>query len=432
MSMKGAVLSALVFVATARATTQVYQEGVRGSPGSAHFYARLVRVSPYGQYCRNETYNVIGVFEADRAERGVFVFDVSDIPTGATVRSCSLTVTTWYAEDPTPGHLFRIRGEHTRDGACPTWTEWASGEMWALPGAGSPDSDYDPADAVAFDAPDEDVLRPGDPFTFPDLTALCQDAVTHRGGQLRLLVKQDDEAAPDHYFAMALPDDPRPRFHPKLTLEFDVEPPLCGNSMREFDETCDDGNRVDGDGCSADCQVEGCPLLPREGCRRSTVPGAALLRLKNNATVDDKDAILWRWRRGATTAADDFGDPIASDHVVVCLYDDENELRLGVNIAPGGTCDDRPCWTSVPDGFQYKNRSRLPQGVKLLTLRAGADGAARIVLTGSGRNFMAPPVPFGPLPARVQLFRTDGPCFESVFVAPSAGNTAKKFGAHGD
>ncbi len=34
--------------------------------------------------------------------------------------------------------------------------------------------------------------------------------------------------------------------------------PVCGNGEIDDGETCDDGARVAGDGCSADCQVEGC------------------------------------------------------------------------------------------------------------------------------------------------------------------------------
>jgi cysteine-rich repeat protein len=31
--------------------------------------------------------------------------------------------------------------------------------------------------------------------------------------------------------------------------------PLCGNSVVEVDEDCDDGNLTDGDGCSSDCRL---------------------------------------------------------------------------------------------------------------------------------------------------------------------------------
>tara|TARA_R110002073_G_scaffold245044_5_gene407485 strand:- start:11692 stop:12237 length:546 start_codon:yes stop_codon:yes gene_type:complete len=33
--------------------------------------------------------------------------------------------------------------------------------------------------------------------------------------------------------------------------------PLCGNNQREYPEACDDGNRDDGDDCSADCSSDG-------------------------------------------------------------------------------------------------------------------------------------------------------------------------------
>jgi cysteine-rich repeat protein len=52
--------------------------------------------------------------------------------------------------------------------------------------------------------------------------------------------------------------------------------PTCGNGVIEGDEVCDDGNAVNGDGCSATCQCEGlcgpglpagcsCPQCPDEG-----------------------------------------------------------------------------------------------------------------------------------------------------------------------
>src|SRR5687767_9009917 len=32
--------------------------------------------------------------------------------------------------------------------------------------------------------------------------------------------------------------------------------PTCGNSVKDTDETCDDGNALAGDGCSATCTIE--------------------------------------------------------------------------------------------------------------------------------------------------------------------------------
>ena len=51
--------------------------------------------------------------------------------------------------------------------------------------------------------------------------------------------------------------------------------PVCGDGQRHPDEACDDGNRVDGDGCSAQCQVEA-PLEAFAG-PRANVPVANLI-----------------------------------------------------------------------------------------------------------------------------------------------------------
>ena len=32
---------------------------------------------------------------------------------------------------------------------------------------------------------------------------------------------------------------------------------VCGNGVIEYPESCDDGNTVDGDGCSAECEDTG-------------------------------------------------------------------------------------------------------------------------------------------------------------------------------
>ena len=39
----------------------------------------------------------------------------------------------------------------------------------------------------------------------------------------------------------------------------DCPAPVCGNGTEEIGEQCDDGNVVDGDGCSATCTVDGVP-----------------------------------------------------------------------------------------------------------------------------------------------------------------------------
>jgi cysteine-rich repeat protein len=46
------------------------------------------------------------------------------------------------------------------------------------------------------------------------------------------------------------------------TVETPPPPPCCGNGIVEQGETCDDGNTVDGDGCSSTCTIEVPPPPP--------------------------------------------------------------------------------------------------------------------------------------------------------------------------
>ncbi len=54
------------------------------------------------------------------------------------------------------------------------------------------------------------------------------------------------------------------------TLDVKVTPAACGNGALDGDETCDDGNTVPGDGCSATCALE--PQPATSACPGHTVP----------------------------------------------------------------------------------------------------------------------------------------------------------------
>ena len=65
----------------------------------------------------------------------------------------------------------------------------------------------------------------------------------------------------DDYYARVRRKDIGPGAHRHIcrairTSTFNI-PPRCGNGWTEAGETCDDGNRENGDGCSASCQLEG-------------------------------------------------------------------------------------------------------------------------------------------------------------------------------
>ena len=135
--------------------------------------------------------------------RSLLAFDLSNIPTGAVVTDCRLTVNVVQRTSPTPGHIRRLCGEHWLDGngqseSQATWNNWRTGAAWGAAGASSTAAcsaggDYTTAGEV-------DYTPPGGtgPFAFPDLSVLCQDALASRGGWLRLRISQDSEATPSN------------------------------------------------------------------------------------------------------------------------------------------------------------------------------------------------------------------------------------------
>src|SRR5262249_25866507 len=84
---------------------------------------------------------------------------------------------------------------------------------WTTPGG-----DVDPTSGIPFAPPVVSGL-----FAFPDLTALCRDAIAARGGRLDLLIRQDTEmpGAPQHQWSFVTSDDTaNPAMRPQLIATF--------------------------------------------------------------------------------------------------------------------------------------------------------------------------------------------------------------------
>ena len=82
----------------------------------------------------------------------------------------------------------------------------------------TPGGDVDAASGIPFAPP----TAPGS-FAFPDLTPLCQDAITARGGHLDLLIRQDSETpgTPPHQWSFVMVGDgPSPEMRPSLVVTF--------------------------------------------------------------------------------------------------------------------------------------------------------------------------------------------------------------------
>jgi hypothetical protein len=166
----------------------------------------------------------VGVAKStDKVFRAIIAFNLSDIPAGATVTACRLSVNVTQRKNPTPGHVRRLCGEHWLDGSGQsevqaTWNNWKTGSAWGTAGAGSTTScatggDYTTTGEVAYTPPSGTGS-----FTFPDLSALCQDALDQRGGWLRLRISQDSEATPSNLIRWDSSEASTPTNRPKLVV----------------------------------------------------------------------------------------------------------------------------------------------------------------------------------------------------------------------
>jgi hypothetical protein len=204
-------------------TTRTYQAGVSGPAGSASVDTNI-RLSTPTTAWGSDPNLYIGVTNGDtKVYRTLMAFDLSDIPAGAVVTSCRLSVNVVQRTNPTPGHVRRLCGEHWLDGdaqseAQATWSNWRTGTAWGAAGAASTAAcnaggDYTTTGQVAYTPPPGTGL-----FTFPDLTALCQDALAARGGRLRLRISQDAEATRSNLLKLDSSDAATATNRPKLTV----------------------------------------------------------------------------------------------------------------------------------------------------------------------------------------------------------------------
>ena len=196
----------------------------------------------------------------------------------------------------------------------------------------------------------------------------------------------------------------------------------CGNGTMEgaCGELCDDGNTVSGDGCSATCQPEFvCTPVPLSGCRVATAE-KGLFQLRHRAPDTTKDQSKWKWNRGAATAKDDFGDPLATTDYRFCVYAGGSLVSRAL-VPAAGTCAGKPCWKETAKGFLYKDKDATPDGVTLLKLKEGLAGKSLIQLKAKGDAIDMPSLALA-LPVVVQIRNTEGVCWEATYSSPATKN----------
>ncbi|MCC6767336.1 MAG: LamG domain-containing protein [Deltaproteobacteria bacterium] len=162
-----------------------------------------------------------------------------------------------------------------------------------------------------------------------------------------------------------------------------------------------------------------CAAAPLAGCRTPAAPAKAFVQIRDR-TPDDKDALAWKWMRGAVTTLADFGNPLAGTDYRLCLYDGGGRIAAAV-IPGGGTCGTKPCWKATSTSFRYTTKSATPGGIESVTLKQGlVAGKAQILVRGRGTLLDTPAPDSIVSPLRVQLVNDLGTCWEATYSFPPA------------
>ena len=133
--------------------------------------------------------------DASNSQRALLRFDLTSVPSTATIASCALTVDIVTLNQASAGKIYRMKQPAWSETTA-TWNRYDGVSTWTTAGAFSPVELT--SDVVVTPGPDGPVAYApptgSEAFTFPDITGLCQDAVTNRGGALDLMIKQDADA----------------------------------------------------------------------------------------------------------------------------------------------------------------------------------------------------------------------------------------------
>jgi cysteine-rich repeat protein len=246
-------------------------------------------------------------------------------------------------------------------------------------------------------------------------------------------------------------------------------PVECGNDVVEAGETCDDGNTVDGDCCSASCSYEGLgsscadsnlcngpetcdgtgicqPGTPPEcndndlctqdscdavdGCQFLGAPATtcmtgwskALLLIKESKV--GQELVKAKLIGGPALSQTDFGDPAGeTTSYDVCIFDDAGNLAASLLVDRAGEdCDGKPCWSDKKGtGWLYKDKLADSDGVNLVKLLGGEAGKTQIFLKAANnakKSQTSLPLPIanalvGSSSAILQVISSDAQCFEA-------------------
>ncbi len=179
-----------------------------------------------------------------------------------------------------------------------------------------------------------------------------------------------------------------------------------------------------------------CGTAPIVGCRQSIEGNKSLLVLKDKGGAKDK--AIFKWIKGETTQIADFGDPLSSTNYTLCICDESSgtpALAMQALVPPGGICDGKPCWKTTRKGFKFKDKLTTNDGVKLINLKSGPAGKAKIIFKGQGLNLNLPALPLQQDQQVIVQLKNDinaGECWEARFSAPAKKNDSGIFKDRGE
>jgi cysteine-rich repeat protein len=214
---------------------------------------------------------------------------------------------------------------------------------------------------------------------------------------------------------------------------------VCGDTVPDTGEDCDDGNTLDGDCCSAACLFESVGSAcadDGEFCTRDQCDGAGVclhdgtpldtclvapkgkLQIADDAN-DAKDKLNLQMQNAPGISPTDFGDPTTSDTYHACIFGPDG-LLMQAEVGPGGVCDGKPCWAQTTTGFTYKDNGGGSDGITALSLKASAKPKTKLSAKGRGAALEDAALPF-PSAVMAQIVNGQtGRCFETYFLEPSA------------
>ena len=137
-----------------------------------------------------------------------------------------------------------------------------------------------------------------------------------------------------------------------------------------------------------------------------------------DAADDDRDKLVWRWHRGAATAAAELGDPRISTGYMLCLYRAGGAALIGSVAIPA----DAGKWSARgSEAFVYRDPAQAG-AVRKAMVKAGSAGAPKALVVGKGAPLPDLALPLSPasFPVVVQLATSDtGACWEGRYRSPA-------------